>query len=143
MGCYIIGHPLWALKLGAPTFVEAWTTLDKSFFDNDKPNLQTYPIAALVYFEFPARGDLPPVQMTWYNGGLMPPVPVELSLREHLPDNGVLYVGTRGKTFHSSHSGMPQLLPRDLHDDAAKVPKTMKRSPGHYEEWIEACRGGP
>jgi hypothetical protein len=37
---------------------------------------------------------------------------------------------------------MPQLLPRALHDDAAKVPKSMKRSPGHYEEWVEACKGG-
>jgi hypothetical protein len=38
---------------------------------------------------------------------------------------------------------MPQLLPRQLHDEAAKVPRTFKRSPGHYEEWIEACKGGP
>ena len=33
MGCHIIDHPVWALKLGAPTFVEARTTLDGSFFD--------------------------------------------------------------------------------------------------------------
>jgi hypothetical protein len=38
---------------------------------------------------------------------------------------------------------MPQLLPRELHDEAAKVPKTMERSPGHYEEWVAACKGGP
>jgi predicted dehydrogenase len=143
MGCHIIDHPLWALKLSAPTFVEARTTLDGSFFDGDKPNAETYPIAALIYFEFPARGDLPPVHMTWYDGGLMPPVPAELPLGERLPDNGVLYVGSKGRMFHSSHGGMPQLLPRDLHNEAANVPKTLKRSPGHYEEWIEACKGGP
>jgi predicted dehydrogenase len=143
MGCHIIDHPVWALKLGAPTFVEARTTIDGSFFEGDKPNVETYPIAALIYFEFPARDDLPPVRMTWYDGGLMPPAPVELPLGKHLPDNGVLYVGSKGKMVHSSHGGMPQLLPRELHQDAAKVPKTMKRSPGHYEEWVEACKGGP
>jgi hypothetical protein len=27
-------------------------------------------------------------------------------------------------------------------EESKIVPKTMARSPGHYEEWIEACRGG-
>ena len=55
----------------------------------------------------------------------------------------MLYVGSKGKMIHSSHGGMPELLPRQLHDEAVKVPKTIKRSPGHYEEWVEACKGGP
>ena len=45
--------------------------------------------------------------------------------------------------FHGSHGDMPQLLPRALHEEAAKVPKTMPRSPGHYQEWVAACKGGP
>jgi len=45
--------------------------------------------------------------------------------------------------YHGSHGGMPQLLPQALHEEAAKVPKTMERSPGHYEEWVNACKGGP
>ncbi len=45
MGCHIIDHPVWALELGAPTSVEARTTLDGSFLDGDKPNFETYPIA--------------------------------------------------------------------------------------------------
>jgi len=44
---------------------------------------------------------------------------------------------------HSSHGGMPELLPVALHEEAKKVPKTMVRSPGHYEEWLQACKGGP
>jgi hypothetical protein len=143
MGCHIIDHPVWALGLGPPTAVEARTTLDGSFVDGDKPNTETYPIAALIFYEFPARGDLPPVRMTWYDGGLMPPAPAELPKGERLPDNGVLYVGSKGKMYHSSHGGMPQLLPRALHEDAAKVKKSIERSPGHYEEWVAACKGGP
>jgi predicted dehydrogenase len=142
MGCHIIDHPVWALELGAPTSVEATATLDGSTIDG-KPNFETYPIAAIITYEFAARGNLPPVRMTWYEGGLMPPTPAEMPADARLPGNGVLYVGSKGKMYHSSHGGMPELLPRALHEQAKSVPKTMARSPGHYEEWIAACKGGP
>ena len=141
MGCHIIDHPVWALNLGAPTLVEARTTIEGSTIDG-KPNMETYPIAAIITYEFPARGDLPPVRMTWYDGGLMPPDPLEMRGDQRLPDNGVLYVGDKGKMYHGSHGGMPQLLPETLHEAARVVPKTMERSPGHYEEWFLACKGG-
>ncbi|HZW32665.1 MAG TPA: Gfo/Idh/MocA family oxidoreductase [Isosphaeraceae bacterium] len=143
MGCHIIDHPVWALRLGSPQLVEARATLDGSFLDGDRPNFETYPVAAIIYYDFPARGALPPVRMTWYEGGLMPPAPREMPIDQRLPDNGALYVGSKGKMYHSSHGGMPQLLPPELHEEAAKVPKTMPRSPGHYEEWVLACKGGP
>jgi predicted dehydrogenase len=143
MGCHIIDHPVWSLKLGMPTVVESRTTLDGTLLDDGKRNFETYPIAAIIHYEFPARGDLPPVRMTWYDGGLMPPTPPEMPQGGRLNDNGVLYVGSKGKMYHSSHGGMPQLLPAELHEEAAKVPKTMPRSPGHYQEWVLACKGGP
>src|SRR5262249_34293708 len=117
-------------------------TLDGSFLEGDQRNFETYPLAALIFYEFPARGELPPVHMTWYEGGLMPAAPAEMPAGQRLPDNGVLYVGSKGKMYHSSHGGMPQLLPAELHDQAAKVPKTIERSPGHYQEWVAACKGG-
>lgn len=143
MGCHIIDHPVWALKLGAPTSVEARTTLEGSVLADNQPNFETYPIAAIITYEFPARGNLPAVVMTWYDGGLTPPTPSELPAGVQLPSNGVLYVGSKGKLFHSSHGGMPQLLPAELHEQAQSVPQTMERSPGHYEEWVQACKGGP
>jgi len=142
MGCHIIDHPVWALGLGAPTTVEASATLDGSVVDG-KPNFETYPIASLITYEFPAREKQPPVSMTWYDGGLMPPTPPEMAPGKRLPDNGVLYIGSKGKMYHSSHGGMPQLLPASLHDQAKLVNKTIERSPGHYEEWLLACKGGP
>jgi hypothetical protein len=48
MGCHIIDHPVWALKLGAPSSVESHITLDGSFIDGDRSNVETYPIAALI-----------------------------------------------------------------------------------------------
>ncbi|MBC8354005.1 MAG: Gfo/Idh/MocA family oxidoreductase [Planctomycetes bacterium] len=142
MGCHIIDHPVWALKLGAPSTVESRTTLDGSVLEGSKPNFETYPIAAMIYYEFPARGNLPPVRMTWYDGGLMPPAPSELPTGQRLPDNGVLYIGSKGKMYHGAHGGMPQLLPASLMEQTKAVPKTMERSPGHYEEWVQACRSG-
>src|SRR4029453_13797056 len=109
MGCHIIDHPVWALKLGSPTTVESRTSLDGTLLEGNlfggKLNFKTYPIAAIIYYEFPARGNLPPVRMTWYDGGLMPPAPVELPAGQRLPDNGVLYIGSKGKMYHSSHGG--------------------------------------
>ena len=143
MGCHIIDHPVWALDLTTPTSVEASVTLDGAYLEGDQPNLETYPIAGVVTYEFPARGALPPLRMTWHEGGLMPPTPEEMPPGGKLPDNGVLYLGSKGKMFHSSHGGMPTLLPAELHEEAKAVPKSMARSQGHYEEWLLACKGGP
>ncbi len=140
MGCHILDHPIWALELDAPTSVEARATLDGSELEDKRPNFETYPIASLIFYHFPAKGNRGPVKLTWYDGGLMPSAPNELAEGRKLPDNGVLYIGTKGKMFHSSHGGMPQLLPGELIEDAKKVPKTMERSPGHYEEWVNGCK---
>jgi len=142
MGCHILDHPIWALELGAPSVVESRVTLDGSVVDG-KPNNDSFPIATVIYFTFAGKNGRPPVHLTWYDGGLMPPAPAELPAGQRLPDNGVLYIGSKGKMFHSSHGGMPQVLPGDLREQALKVPKTMERSPGHYEEFIRACKGGP
>ena len=146
MGAHIIDHPVWALGLGPPAVVEACTTIDGTILEGGRRNFETYPIASIITFEFPARGSRGPVTLTWYDGGLKPPTPREMARAKgwrRLDDNGVLYVGTKGKMHHGSHGGMPRLLPSELHEEAAKVPKTMKRSPGHYEEWLSACKGGP
>lgn len=140
MGCHIVDHPVWALNLGSPTAVESVITADGAEIDG-KPNYDCYPIAALIYYDFPARGKLPPVRMTWYEGGLMPPTPAEMPAGKTLPKNGVLYVGSKGKMFHGSHGGMPVLLPGELTEEARTVGKTMARSPGHHTEWLLACKG--
>ena len=140
MGCHIVDHPIWALKLGSPTAVEAFNTLDGSELDG-KPNRETYPIASVIHYEFPARGKLPPVHMTWHEGGLMPPTPAELPASQKLPESGVLYIGSKGKMYHTAHGGLPKLLPGELHDEARSVKKSMPRSPGHHTEWLLACKG--
>ncbi len=143
MGCHIIDHPVWALGLGAAEIRRG--PLDHRGVVPRRRQAELRDLSDRVdhHLRVPRARALPPVRMTWYEGGLMPPDPTEMGDDQHLPDNGVLYVGSKGKMVHSSHGGMPQLLPRELHEQAAIVPKTMARSPGHYEEWVQACKGGP
>jgi len=134
MGCHIIDHPYWALKLGYPTSVEASSTHIHS---------ETAPLASLVTYHFPARGELPPVRMVWYDGGIKPPRPEELEPHEEWPVDGVIYVGDRGKIMHKSHGGKPTLLPLSRMNDFQRPDETLPRIKGSHEQnWIDACKGG-
>lgn len=134
MGCHIIDHPYWALKLGYPESVEA---------SSSHTHLETAPLASLITYKFPAREDLPPVRMYWYDGGIKPPRPEELEPEDEWPVDGVLYVGDRGKIMHKSHGGMPTLLPLSRMNDFQPPAKTLPRIKGSHEQnWIDACKGG-
>ncbi len=134
MGCHIIDHPYWALKLGYPTSVEASSTHIYS---------ETAPLASLVTYNFPARGELPPVRMVWYDGGIKPPRPEDLEPHEEWPVDGVLYVGDRGKIMHKSHGGKPTLLPLSRMNNFQRPDETLPRIKGSHEQnWIDACKGG-
>jgi hypothetical protein len=129
IGCHQFAPIFRALKLGYPTSVEACTS---------GVNSETAPLASIVRYEFPARGDMPPVKLTWYDGGLMPPRPAELEDGRRFggaDDN--LYVGDKGKML--GH----RLIPESRMKEYKKPPATLPRSPGHHKEWISACKGGP
>ncbi len=133
MACHIMDHPFWALGLGYPKTVQATST---------RINNETFPIASTVKYEFPSRGDKPPVTLYWYDGGLTPPRPAELEDKRRLGGNGTLYYGTKGVMANLSHGSPPRLIPESKMRDYKRPPKTMKRSPGIYEEWIDAIKNG-
>ncbi len=91
MGAHLMDFPVWALKLGLPTVVETEAT---------PFNGVCYPNATTTYFEFPARQGMPPVKLTWYDGGLMPPDPEELEGEPLDAGGGVLYIGKKAKLLH-------------------------------------------
>lgn len=133
MGCHIIDHPYWALKLGYPESVEASST---------HVHAETAPLASLVTYQFPAREELPPVRLIWYDGGIKPPRPEELEPEDDWPVDGVLYVGERGKIMHKSHGGKPTLLPLSRMDGFQRPDETLPRVKGSHEQnWIDACKG--
>jgi predicted dehydrogenase len=127
IGCHTLSPVFRALKLGHPVSVDACCTL---------VNNETYPVASRVTYEFPARGDLAPVTLHWYDGGMKPPRPAELDADESWETNGTLFVGDKGKMLGS------RLFPKARRREYGKPPQVLDRSPGHYLEWIEACKGG-
>src|SRR5215831_11253421 len=139
MGSYSYDTIFRVLKLEAPVSVEASST--------DRYD-ETYPLASIIHYDFAARGDMPPVKFTWYDGGLKPPRPDELEKdRPFKPqgqeeDEGLLFVGDGGKIlcgFNGSHAA---LIPQSRMDSYRQPPKTLPRSPGNEREWIDACKGG-
>jgi predicted dehydrogenase len=129
IGCHQFAPIFRALKLECPTSVEACSS---------GVNSETAPLASIVRYEFPARGDMPPVKLTWYDGGLMPPRPAELEDgRRYGGADSNLYVGDKGKML--GH----RLIPEARMKEYKKPPTTLPRSPGHHKEWLLACKGGP
>ena len=115
MGAHLIDHPFWALELGYPTTVE---TLSTPF------NRASFPTATTTYYEFPARGNRPPVKLTWYDGGLLPPKPEDLGDARMNPGGGLMYVGAKGKLVQDTYGAQPRLYPEN--HPAAQTPPPAK-----------------
>lgn len=126
LGLHKLSTVFKALQLGHPTSIEASAT---------KLSPETFPLGELVRFEFPARGPLPPVTISWYDGGLKPPRPPELADDDPFLD--IIYIGEKGKLMGD------RLVPESRMETYRRPPKTLPRSPGHHQEWVAACRGGP
>ncbi len=138
MGSYSFDTIFRVLKLEAPVSVEASST--------DRYE-ETYPLASIIHYNFAARGEMPPVKFTWYDGGLKPPRPEELE--ENRPfkvegedgDEGLLFVGDRGKILCGFNGAGPKLIPEAKMNRYKQPPKTLPRSPGNEREWLDACKG--
>ena len=94
-----------------------------------------------MHFRFPEREGMPPVTIHWYDGGLKPDKPEELGNQE-FDDEGLLFVGDKGKILCGFNGGRPRLIPETAMNTFVEPPKTLPRSIGHDEEWISACKGG-
>jgi hypothetical protein len=132
MGCYSFDTIFRVLKLQAPVRIESSST---------KVFKETFPAASILHFYFAGRGEMSPVTIHWYDGELRPQKPEELG-DEELESEGLLFVGDKGKILCDFSGGEPRLIPASAMAAYVKPVKTLPRSPGHYEEWIGACKGG-
>jgi len=138
MGSYSFDTVFRVLKLEAPVSVEASST--------DRYD-ETYPLASIIHFNFPARGDMPPVRFAWYDGGLYPPQPEELAGTPWPGGNtteeneGLFFIGDRGKILCRFNGKNPRLIPESAMANYKQPPKTLPRSPGNEREWLDACKG--
>jgi predicted dehydrogenase len=150
IGCHAMDPVFRALKLGAPLPVgwgqgghEPCHPLSVQA-SSTRVNNETYPLASMVTYEFPARGEMPPLKLVWYDGNLRPPRPPELEEDQEMGDNGHLLIGDKGKILSLRGQGRRgfQLIPQKRAKEYGDPPKKLPRSIGHHKEWIEACKGG-
>jgi predicted dehydrogenase len=136
MACHILDPVNWALRLGAPASVEC--------VKQEKKNSQTFPTKSIIRFEFPARANMPPLTLYWYDGGLMPPRPGGLGPDVKLGDgsNGSLFIGEKGIITTGTYGEKTRLLPDEKMNGYKFPDPILTRSPGHYRDWIRAAKGG-
>jgi len=134
IACHAIGPIKWALGLGLPTAVEAKV---------EGGNKETYPAWSIITYEFPARGELAPVKLIWYDGRKFPPRPAELEADRKMPDNGSIFIGDKGTLLFQGDSG-PRLLPESKMKDLKRPESSIPRIPGsdHHLDFFTACKGG-
>jgi predicted dehydrogenase len=103
--------------------------------------------STFVTYTFAAKGTRGPLSVHWYDNGLRPPTPPGIDpddARQRLGDgpDGLLLVGEKGFITCGGWSGMPRLLPMELHQSYKRPAKTLPRVAGHHADWIQACKGG-
>ena len=129
MACHYMDLPFWALKLRHPTHIAA---------EGPPPHPETAAVWLIVHYQFPARGDLPPVKLTWYDGGKRPPHFAQGLLPKW--GDGVLFVGEKGMLL--ANYGQHRLLPEERFSDFKRPKPFIPNSIGHHREWVEACKNG-
>jgi predicted dehydrogenase len=146
MGHYSFYQIFQILKLGTPISVDAtasqfWKIED--FTWHKQTNRLSYPQASLIHWQFPARPEMPPLTLNWYDGGLRPPLLKELEQdAEDMPEEGMLFVGDNGKILADFTGEKPRLVPQARMRDFKEPPKTLTRPIEELDQFIRACRGG-
>ena len=121
--------PFWALKLQAPLTIEA---------SGPPPHPEIAPASMSATYEFGARGEMPPVKLTWHQGENKP----DPWKRGDIPrwDSGVLFMGTKGMLLGDYSKYV--LLPEKQFEGFQRPPETIPRVADHHLEWVSACKTG-
>ena len=128
-GCHILDIPYWALDLKYCSKVSA---------SGPEVDPQRTSKAMSVRYEFPARGELPPVVLHWYHTKSAPAILKERGVSLKGANN--LFIGSKGMLLcgFSNHV----LLPEERFADYKRPEPSIPDSPGFHKEWIAACKGG-
>ena len=140
IGCHTIDTPYWALDLGAPDSVDVEM--------HGEVNPIHTPNGSIVTFNFPARGNKPPVRVKWYEGPSVPQAPAGYDMGAPGGEGGLIMVGEKGGIFHGGmRPGSPVLYPKEKWETYRtsgdkQVPKTLRRPGGIHRDWVEAIKNG-
>ena len=140
MACHHMDLPHWALDLRDPVSIHS---------EGPDPDPDVAPVWQIVQYRYPARGEQPPVHLTWYHGGKRPAELEEIEAKhaERAKDKkpqkwgaGTLFVGDKGMLLADYDKHV--LLPEDEFKDYKRPEKSIPKSPGHHNEWVRACKTG-
>ena len=157
MGCHVLDGVYWALKLEHPTSIEVEEMREGSS--------ERFPTGSRIRWDFPARGELPPVKVYWYEGlkkeargdasgqyklvqkknQNLPPLLAELQKQypdEEFDTNGTLYVGDKGILYTATYGEKMRILPMEKMQQLAQPPVTLPRPKNSMTDFLEACRAG-
>jgi predicted dehydrogenase len=129
LGSHWIDLPFWALKLKYPVTIEA---------QGPPPHPEIAPASMQATYQYDARGDLPPVRLTWYQGTNKPAVWQEQKIPQW--GSGVLFIGDDGMVL--ADYGKHILLPEEKFADFQPPEPFIPPSLGHHAEWLHACKTG-
>ena len=137
MGCHIMDPIYYALDLGHPIAFEG---------SSSQVNTESAPIAEKVIYYFPEMEDLGkikrgPLQMTWYDGGLMPQRPEGMEPGKTMGDGdgGAMIIGTKGTIICGTYGRNPYIIGRE--DNPPKVEKSIPRVETNHEmDWVRASK---
>jgi hypothetical protein len=123
-------------------------------------NDYSFPVACTIRMRFAAKGDRAAMDIFWYDGGIKPPVPDELMAEnKELAEEGMMFVGDKGKILGGFRSENPQIIPEAkmrAYRTANNLPEPVSPQPGARGDrsgrggpsmrdaaWIAAFKGGP
>ena len=149
-GAHILDTAHEFLNLGLP--YEVSLTYEKGHNDF------FFPQASTLKFKFAARGNMPPVEVTWYEGQKnIPPVPEgygvsELDPNIPPPSNGQIQPAqlNPGKIIYSkeltfkggSHGSTLSIIPEEKAKEmASQLPEVPPSPSNHYKNFLLACKG--
>jgi len=135
MACHTIDGGVWALKLYEAETVEV-------IAEEGATNAEGFSPYAKIVYRFPARGKMPPVEMTWWNGGgkHLPPRPPCLEKGRRQLTQGTYYYGTKGMMQSGSHCQSTRLIPESFQKEHKKPKQMIPRVPGHTGDWLRAVK---
>ena len=133
-GAHTLDPVFWAMKLTAPVSIDATSCGNTT---------EVHPLSAIVTYHFPARADMPPLKLTWYEG-TRPPRPADLEDGRHMPaEGGVLFKGSEGTIMCGVTADSPRIIPEAKMQEAKLPEKTLARVPGsHEQDWVRASKTG-
>ena len=145
MACHILDPAFRILPIRYPSEFEcsipkSWTTEGEEI-----KHLDGFPPSSIIHLTYPRTDGKGNIRLSWYDGGILPPLPEELLPGEDFGnwDGGILLIGDKGKLLMDCYGDNPRLLPTKMMDMINLPEQTIPRVPeGHYLQWVNACIAG-